>query len=370
MRRGIFSLLTICMILCSLSFSVTAHPGKTDANGGHYNRKTGEYHYHNGGGSSSGSSSSSSSRGTSSYSSVPKTIYATKVDVSNMPSSIDAGESVKLNGSAYPSNAEDQAISWESSDTAVATVDSNGNLTAVGVGNVVISAKTSRGTTSKFNLTVKEVIAESIKIEGKKEEIKIGDTALLSVAFLPEKTTYKDVEWKSDDEKIVSVDGKGKITALSVGKTTITALHKELSDSFEIEVKPILAEDIDIFCINKDTGEEYEELRFKEGTVLELSAVVSPDNTTDETVKWSVDNPDVAKVDENGTITALKEGTIIVTAETSNGIKDTIEIEIYKTSMIVNIIAGIIVFIICAAIIGGPVFLIIWLKTARKKLCK
>lgn len=28
-----------------------SHPGRTDANGGHYNRKTGEYHYHSGGGS-------------------------------------------------------------------------------------------------------------------------------------------------------------------------------------------------------------------------------------------------------------------------------------------------------------------------------
>lgn len=28
-----------------------AHPGRTDANGGHYDRSTGEYHYHNGGSS-------------------------------------------------------------------------------------------------------------------------------------------------------------------------------------------------------------------------------------------------------------------------------------------------------------------------------
>ena len=84
-----------------------------------------------------------------------------------MPSNINVGESVKLNGSAYPSNAEDQAISWESSDDSIATVDSNGNLSAVGVGTVVISAKTSRGTTSKFNLTVNEIVAENITIEGK-----------------------------------------------------------------------------------------------------------------------------------------------------------------------------------------------------------
>lgn len=44
------SLLLICIL--TLSSSALAHSGRTDANGGHYNRKTGEYHYHNPPGSS------------------------------------------------------------------------------------------------------------------------------------------------------------------------------------------------------------------------------------------------------------------------------------------------------------------------------
>ena len=248
-KRVLF--ITIFLILLSMSLSSMAHPGRTDANGGHYNRKTGEYHYHNGGGSSSSSSGSSSSSSSSSTYSAPKTVYATKVNVSNMPSSINSGDSVKLNGSAYPSNAEDQSISWESSDSSVATVDSNGNLTAVGVGTVVISAKTSRGTTSKFNLTVKEVAAETISIIGKTEDITINETITLSVTFTPDNTTYKDVEWSSANGKIASVDENGKLTALALGKTTVTATHKELTDSFEIEVKPILAKSIEIFRISR-----------------------------------------------------------------------------------------------------------------------
>jgi hypothetical protein len=37
-------------ILCILALSVTAsaHPGRTDSDGGHYNRDTGDYHYHHG----------------------------------------------------------------------------------------------------------------------------------------------------------------------------------------------------------------------------------------------------------------------------------------------------------------------------------
>lgn len=46
MRKKIASLALVSILFCFIS--VSAHPGRTDANGGHYNRSTGEYHYHHG----------------------------------------------------------------------------------------------------------------------------------------------------------------------------------------------------------------------------------------------------------------------------------------------------------------------------------
>lgn len=44
------TLLTLLAFIITVPYSFTeAHSGRTDSNGGHYNRKTGEYHYHNGG---------------------------------------------------------------------------------------------------------------------------------------------------------------------------------------------------------------------------------------------------------------------------------------------------------------------------------
>lgn len=45
---------TACVVVALLALQIPAygHPGGTDANGGHYDRKTGEYHYHNAGRSS------------------------------------------------------------------------------------------------------------------------------------------------------------------------------------------------------------------------------------------------------------------------------------------------------------------------------
>lgn len=70
----------VALAVLATPLVASAHPGRTDANGGHYNRKTGEYHYHNGGG---GSSSSSSSSNKSNSSSKQKTTTTKKKDSSS-----------------------------------------------------------------------------------------------------------------------------------------------------------------------------------------------------------------------------------------------------------------------------------------------
>ena len=57
MKKILFLLLTLIL----LTQNITAHPGSLDENGGHYNRKTGEYHYHEGTHTESNSSSSKNS---------------------------------------------------------------------------------------------------------------------------------------------------------------------------------------------------------------------------------------------------------------------------------------------------------------------
>ncbi len=53
--------LFVCILCIALALATTtyAHPGRTDSQGGHWDRKTGTYHYHNSGSSSSSTSSSS-----------------------------------------------------------------------------------------------------------------------------------------------------------------------------------------------------------------------------------------------------------------------------------------------------------------------
>ena len=93
MKKSICSLLLMAMFLTSCV--ADAHPGRTDSNGGHYNRKTGEYHYHNGGGSSS-KSTKSKSTSTKKAKATTKTVKTTNATTTKKAMTVD--EQLKANG--------------------------------------------------------------------------------------------------------------------------------------------------------------------------------------------------------------------------------------------------------------------------------
>ena len=354
MKKRVFSILTICLMIMSLSLSAFAHSGKTDSSGGHKDNKNksglGSYHYHCGGYPAhlhTGGVCPYKSGGSSSYSSTPKTVYASSITAKNVPSKIDAGETTNLEASVYPSNAEDKTISWESSDTCILTISSTGTLTAVGVGTATITAKTSRGTSKRFTITVNEVMAESINLANNDTEILLEDTKALKCEFTPENTTDKTVEWTSSDESVISVSADGEITANELGTATITATHKELTDSIEIEVKPIDAESIEI-VLPEDTETNDDGLpKINKGSDVQLKAEILPENTTYKEIEWSVSDETIATIDKDGVLTANATGTITVTATAKSGITEEIEIEIYSSAG--DTVAG----VVGLAVIGG-----------------
>ena len=221
----------------TIPLSSFAHSGRTDSRGGHKDNKNksglGPYHYHCGGYPphlheggvcpyKDGGTTTSAKSKTASTPATPKPIYATKIEPINVPVSVNAGDSVELSGAVYPANAEDKEIEWSSDNDKVVQVSTNGTLKAVGIGTSVITAATSRGTSSSFTITVNEVYAEGISIKTKPSDIIIGEDKNVSVEFYPENTTNKNIEWTSDNENVISV-ANGNIKAVGVGKAKISA---------------------------------------------------------------------------------------------------------------------------------------------------
>jgi len=358
LAKMILLLYLMCLIM---PLSTLAHSGRTDSSGGHRDNKNasglGSYHYHCGGypahlhkngvcpyksgGSGSGSSNSTPS--------TPKPVTASRVDFENKPTEINIGETHTVKGAVYPNNAVNKAFTWKSSNENVATITSNGAIKGVGVGTTTITATTSNGAVSSFSVKISEVIATSLTINNIIEHVKIGDSEILKTTIEPGNTTYKNINWTSSNEDIVIIDNTGKLTALKIGETMITASQKDVEASFNLTVIPIEVDSINIIIT---------ENRVLKGETLILSTEILPQNATDKSIKWEISNSNKATI-EDDVLIALETGNITIKAISSNGKTSTIEIEVYSNIIMISLLS-----VLGVGGIGGGIFAL----TRKKKI--
>lgn len=127
----------------------------------------------------------------------------------------------QLNLQLLPSDANIETnITWSSSDTSVATVDSEGLVTSKGYGNATITAtngKLSDTAAIKVSIPVTGIILTEAE-----KSLTQGNTAQLSFVIYPENATNKAVTWSSSDTSVATVNDTGLVTALNkVGSAII-----------------------------------------------------------------------------------------------------------------------------------------------------
>lgn len=162
------------------------------------------------------------------------------VTVSPKKNNLDVGGTRTLDATVKPSTAK-QDVSFDSSDDAVATVDSNGKVTAVAEGEATITVTAEGETdTATVNVSVPVVKVDSVELSPSETELEVEETEQLESTVNPSDADNKDVSYKSSDEEIASVDSEGLVTAVSDGNATITATtddggHESTSEITVIE---------------------------------------------------------------------------------------------------------------------------------------
>lgn len=157
----------------------------------------------------------------------------------------------QLVATTTPDNAllDNLTFTYKSSDETVATVDENGLVTPLKAGTATITVTaqavvTTNGmplfttrATAKCTVTVTDIAipATNIELDAFSKTMTVGDKAKLTATVKPADTTDK-VTWKSNNDKIVSVDENGNITALAVGKTEVIATAGSVSAQCTITV--------------------------------------------------------------------------------------------------------------------------------------
>ena len=214
------------------------------------------------------------------------------------------GQSETLVATVGPANATDKTVTWSSSNPAVASVDASGKVTAVGSGNATITAKAGdHEATCAVTVTVP---VGGISLSQSSLSLEKGASATLTATVTPADATDKTVTWTTSDATVATVVD-GKVTAVGGGSATITAKagDKEATCAVTVTV-PVSG-----LSLNKAA------LSLTEGDSETLIATVLPSDATDKTVTWSTSNAAVATVDDAGKVTAVKEGTAVITAKAS-----------------------------------------------------
>ena len=148
------------------------------------------------------------------------------------------------------------------------------------------------------------------------------ETAQLTAEVIPSYADNTRVTWKSSDESVVTVDEKGKVTAVGNGTATITvtSVSGNYTATVAVTVKiPVEIEKISI--------EAEKETPTKLGESTELKVKIEPENADAQKLIWKSENEMIAAVDENGKVTAIGNGTAIITVTTEDG-KNTASITI------------------------------------------
>lgn len=167
--------------------------------------------------------------------------------------------------------------------------------------------------TTVTNQSVKvEIPVQSIELSEKSLSIKESETHKLEAIYTPTDTTQKNVKWSSSDESIAKISQDGTITALTRGKTTITATTENgTTASCDVTVtREIGSVILDKSSISLDKGES-----------TKITATIPTDTDGDKTISWTTSDSSVATVSNDGTVTAVDRGEAIITATTANGKK-------------------------------------------------
>lgn len=162
-----------------------------------------------------------------------------------------------------------------------------------------------------------EVHVKSVSVSVSASELTEGDLTKLTVTITPSDATNKAVTFKSDNPNVIAVDSQGNIMAVGVGtaKITVTAVDGGWSASVTITVKAAGPTAVTGVKLDKTS------LDMSVGETVKLTATVEPSDADNKGVSWKSSASDVATVDNNGNVNAVKAGTATITVTTKDGEK-------------------------------------------------
>lgn len=241
-------------------------------------------------------------------------VTVTGVTVSPTSTTVDKGSTTALTATVLPLNANDQQVTWSTSDSTVATVDASGVVTAVGCGSANITVTTHElGYTAQCAVSVEKHVT-AVDLDTYVLTINTGGTYQLTTTVTPSDACDPSVTWSTSDASIASVDTNGIISGVSVGSATVTVTSVDTS-SASCSCSVTVNEGTHVTGVTLSDNA----ITVTANTTYTLTATVTPADAANKNVTWSSSDDTIATVDSNGVVSGVAIGNATITVTTVDG---------------------------------------------------
>ncbi|MEX2962875.1 beta strand repeat-containing protein [Microbulbifer sp. TYP-18] len=228
-------------------------------------------------------------------------------------------------------------VNWNSDNTAVATVDVLGEVTAVEVGSANITANQDGVFSNAVGVTVTSAVLVSIQVTPAAANLPKGNSEQLAAEGTFSDGSTLDItntaSWNSDNTAVATVDLLGEVTAVELGRANITASQDGItSNAVAVIVTSAVLTNIQVtpapVSLPKgDTQQLAAEGTFSDASTLDIT----------NTVSWNSDDTAVATVDLLGELTAVEVGSADITASQDGITSNTVAVTVTAAVTLCNV---------------------------------
>lgn len=234
-------------------------------------------------------------------------VAVTGVSLDSQSKTLDVGDVFYLVATVAPADATNKAISWSSSDSAVATVDTTGRVEAIARGSATITVRTADGDfTADCLVTVRS--KHDLVVEAGDGGITTGtNTGIYYVGEALSINAEAAAECRFNH---------WEVTGLTLSDNTVNPLAFAMPDN-DVTVSAVfdLSTTVHVSGVSLNAAAKTLDV----GDSFQLVATVLPANADNKSVTWATSDARVATVDSTGLVTAKSIGEVSITVVAADG---------------------------------------------------
>jgi len=249
---------------------------------------------------------------------VKVTQKAGEVTLDKAEFTVDTGRNAVLKASVLPKETDNKKVIWSSSDESIATVNAQGRVTGVAVGDceIICTSESNREVQARAVVHVQQPVTKVTF--GEAPVIYAGESGQLTWTTEPENATNPAVAFRSGNEKILQVDENGAITALQSGDAYVEVVTKDGSNR-KARLKIRVLQHVTGVHMKRNTA--YIDI----STSSTTGAALEPANASNQNMTWESADPSIATVEpvkkqtSRINIKGIRKGETYITGTTEDG---------------------------------------------------